>query len=132
MGYICAKELWEYSPNIVFCSLDGKPIMIEKQFLQDIADQNYKKYNISGPAKVYPGLMQYMNSSMSLTYVVTRFFTALNVSIKRQPTFSLPSWDVFGKGTLIVLLCCCFFCCHNFFLSWGLQQKFCNLKQCGT
>jgi hypothetical protein len=71
---------------------------MEKQFLQDIAEQNYKKYNVSGPSKVYPGVLQYMNSSMSLTYVVNRFFSVLNATVKKDTIFSLPSWDVFGKG----------------------------------
>ncbi len=32
---------------LFFFSTDGKPIMYEKTFLQDVALQNYRRYNVS-------------------------------------------------------------------------------------
>ncbi|CAH1153371.1 unnamed protein product [Phaedon cochleariae] len=61
---------------------DSKPVMYEPQFLNDIATQNYTKYNISYKSNVHhrKGLMLKVNSEESIPFVVERFYSVFNPS----------------------------------------------------
>jgi hypothetical protein len=70
--------------------------MIEKQFMQDLAAQNYHKYNLTAPMRLLPGVMQILNSSTSISYAVSQLFKSMLATVKHEPSFSLPTWD--GQG----------------------------------
>ncbi|XP_059470821.1 VWFA and cache domain-containing protein 1 [Neocloeon triangulifer] len=78
---------------------DGKPLMIEKQFMQDLAAQNYHNYNLTAPRRVIPGLLQIVNSSTSISLAVSQLFNSMKDSVKHEPSFSLPTWD--GQGLVV-------------------------------
>ncbi|XP_071440186.1 VWFA and cache domain-containing protein 1 isoform X2 [Hetaerina americana] len=87
---------------------DGKPLMLEKHFLQDIAEQNFLKYNISNGIKAPKGIIQPVNSTKHLSLITGKFYSVFNMSAKNDALFSLPFWDNVGKGTVISMTKPCF------------------------
>ncbi|XP_064624547.1 VWFA and cache domain-containing protein 1-like isoform X2 [Lineus longissimus] len=81
---------------------DGKPIMYEKSFLQDIADQNFAKYDVPrfNVMPVIKGEMLAVNTTRELSASVGTFFAPLNRSTMDLPHFSLPYIDAAGKGLI--------------------------------
>lgn len=75
---------------------DGKHIMFEKSILQDIAEQNFLKYevNYKSPKPVIAGMMVTINSTKDLSVSVGRFYLPLNKSAPESPIFSLPYMDM--------------------------------------
>ncbi|KAL8604767.1 hypothetical protein ACOMHN_017726 [Nucella lapillus] len=72
---------------------DGKPIMYEKSFLQDIAYQNFAKYDVKYRLKtpVVRGIMMAINSTQDLSSSVGRFYLPLNRTAQEDPVgFSSP------------------------------------------
>ncbi|KAJ8980589.1 hypothetical protein NQ317_018716 [Molorchus minor] len=84
---------------------DLKPVMYEPQFLQDLAEQNYTKYNISCKSNMLrkTGVMLTINNSNSVPFVVNRFYNYFNAnrSIKLNRNLYLPAKDEFS-GDLTV------------------------------
>lgn len=88
------------------CALidDGKPLMYEKHFLQDVAKQNFSKYNISIPEgrKITPGVLVSANTSSNLGPVVGQLFSGLPISgHKATPLFFLPDFDSVSKSMVL-------------------------------
>jgi hypothetical protein len=88
--------------------LDGKPIMYEKAFLQDVAMQNYSRYNVSFAAlerlPIMRGQALAINSTRGLSSTVGDYLSVLlNSSALHQATitYSPPYWDSIGKGKVI-------------------------------
>lgn len=79
---------------------DAKPIMYEKSFLQDIADQNYGKYDVplANSSSVLRGMMMAINKTKDLSSTVGKFYLPLNQSDKYLPVFSLPYTDEADKA----------------------------------
>lgn len=88
--------------------LDGKPIMYEKAFLQDVALQNYSRYNVSFAAlerlPIMRGQALAINSTRWLSSTVGDYQAVLmNSSAAQQAktTYSPPYWDSMGKGCTV-------------------------------
>ena len=81
---------------------DGKPIMYEKAFLQDVAAQNFSRYNVSFVAlerlAISRGQALAVNSSRWLSSTVGNYLDVLNAPRSTAPVFSPPRWDPVGKG----------------------------------
>lgn len=99
--------IYSYSEFIVFIFqlTDGKPIMYEKAFLQDVAMQNYSRYNVSFAAlerlPIMRGQALAINSTRWLSSTVGDYQAVLlNSSTAHQvtTTYSPPHWDPLGKG----------------------------------
>ena len=80
--------------------------MYEKAFLQDIAFQNYSRYNVSFAAldklPILRGQALAINSTRWLASTVgDHLAVLLNSSSQVTPSFSPPYWDTIGKGQLI-------------------------------
>ncbi|KAG8226717.1 hypothetical protein J437_LFUL005534 [Ladona fulva] len=88
---------------------DGKPLMLEKDFLQDIAEQNFDKYNISLPVQARKGIILPVNSTKHLSLIAVQFYSIFNSSAKNEALFSLPFWDNVGKGVVISMTKPCFY-----------------------
>ncbi|KAL4236844.1 VWFA and cache domain-containing protein 1 [Mactra antiquata] len=73
----------------------NKPIMYEKSFLQDIANQNYSKYTVSPGSKspIRRGMMIAVNNTRDLSMTVGRFYIPFNKTAAEVPVFSLPYID---------------------------------------
>lgn len=82
--------------------------MYEKAFLQDVAAQNYSRYNVSFPAldklRITRGQALSINSTRWLSSTIGDYLsTQLNSSVSQQsPTFSPAHWDPLGKGNRTV------------------------------
>ncbi|XP_046405658.1 VWFA and cache domain-containing protein 1 isoform X2 [Ischnura elegans] len=87
---------------------DGKPLMLEKHFLEDIADQNFQKYNISLSVKATKGIIQPVNSTKHMSLIAGKFYSVFNVSAKNEALYSLPFWDNVGKGMVVSMSKPCF------------------------
>ena len=76
--------------------------MYEKTFLQDVAYQNYTRYNFSFVAldklSITRGQALAINSSRWLSSTVGNYLAALNAPSSTEPAFSPPWWDPIGKG----------------------------------
>lgn len=78
--------------------------MYEKAFLQDVAAQNYSRYNVSFPAleklRITRGQALSINSTRWLSSTIGDYLsTQLNSSVSQQaPSFSPAHWDPVGKG----------------------------------
>ncbi|KAL3869969.1 hypothetical protein ACJMK2_042589 [Sinanodonta woodiana] len=74
---------------------DDRPIMYEKRFLQDIADQNFAKYEIQVRSRspILKGVMLAINNTRDLGLSVGRFYLPLNRTADESPVFSLPYLD---------------------------------------
>ncbi|XP_013403576.1 VWFA and cache domain-containing protein 1-like [Lingula anatina] len=82
---------------------DGKPVMFEKSFLENVANQNFEKYDVQSrhPLPVRPGQSLSVNTTDSLSTSVGTFFQAFNRSIEDRPRFSLPYADQTGAGLVM-------------------------------
>ncbi|XP_022246418.1 VWFA and cache domain-containing protein 1-like isoform X1 [Limulus polyphemus] len=82
---------------------DGKPIMYEKTFLQDIAKQNFSKYNVlpPDPSDIKQGMMVAVNSTDNLCFLVGDFYSVVSSPVHSDKHFSLPWWDPVSKGVVI-------------------------------
>lgn len=82
---------------------ESKPILYETDFLRDIAEQNYSKYNITYTRNVHrkSGFMLIINSTESIGFAVTRFFNNFNptATFIKDRNISLPVWDAISNGT---------------------------------
>ncbi|XP_046344826.2 VWFA and cache domain-containing protein 1-like [Haliotis rufescens] len=89
---------------------DGKPIMYEKSFLQDIANQNFSKYDVRYRLKipVIRGIMLSINNTRDLSSTVGRFYLPLNRTAKEDPVFSLPYIDEADRGLTMSISQPCF------------------------
>ena len=79
--------------------------MYEKAFLQDVAFQNYSRYNVSFAAleklPILRGQALAINSTRWLASTVgDHLAVLLNSSAQVTPSFSPPYWDNIGKGKL--------------------------------
>ncbi|KAG5899705.1 hypothetical protein JTB14_030097 [Gonioctena quinquepunctata] len=81
---------------------DMKPVVYEPQFLCDIANQNYTKYNISHKPSKYRkiGVMLKVNSTESIPFVVERFYSLFNPdsSFDLRNRISVPNSYMDSKG----------------------------------
>lgn len=78
--------------------------MYEKHFLQDVANQNFSKYNISisEDRKISSGILVSANTTSNLGPMVGQLLFGLPVSgHKATPIFFLPDFDSVSKGTSI-------------------------------
>ncbi|XP_061168196.1 VWFA and cache domain-containing protein 1-like [Saccostrea echinata] len=75
---------------------DGKHIMFEKSILQDIAEQNFHKYEVQykSPKPVIAGMMVTINSTKDLSVSVGKFYLPLNKTAPEASVFSLPYMDM--------------------------------------
>ncbi|WAR23918.1 CAHD1-like protein [Mya arenaria] len=91
-----------------FAVIDNdKPIMYEKQFLQDIAIQNYTKYKVISRSKSPAGMMVAVNDTRDLSLMVGRFYTPFNKTTPEDAIFSLPYIDVAdGALTMSISMAC--------------------------
>ncbi|XP_055956054.1 VWFA and cache domain-containing protein 1 [Patella vulgata] len=89
---------------------DGKPIMYEKSFLQDIAYQNFPKYDVKYKLKipVIRGMMMAINSTSDLSSSVGRFYLPLNNTADESPVFSLPYIDEADRSLTLTISQPCF------------------------
>lgn len=117
----CRKTciIFKQLANQLFLQQDGKPIMYEKAFLQDVALQNYSRYNVSFAAlerlPIMRGQALAINSTRWLTSTVGDYQAVLLNSSAFQhakTTFSPPYWDSMGKGRLNQD---CIFFCKNYY-----------------
>ena len=73
--------------------------MYEKNFMQDIASQNFSKYIPDQPyRKTKVGIMTAVNVTYNLGYIIGNPFQVLNLQAPNKPYFSLLHWDSLGKG----------------------------------
>ncbi|GAB1599475.1 VWFA and cache domain-containing protein 1-like isoform X3 [Argonauta hians] len=74
---------------------DTIPTMYEKSFLQDVADQNFAKYDVpyENTTAILRGMMVAINKTKDLSSTVGLFYRPLNQSDKYLPVFSLPYTD---------------------------------------
>ncbi|CAB3383602.1 Hypothetical predicted protein [Cloeon dipterum] len=72
---------------------DGKPMMLEKQFMQDLTSANFLKYNLTAPRRVLPGVLQIVNSTSSISFAVANLFKSVENVRKQESSYSLPNWD---------------------------------------
>ncbi|XP_014679119.1 PREDICTED: VWFA and cache domain-containing protein 1-like [Priapulus caudatus] len=82
---------------------ETKVIINEKSFLQDIADQNFDKYEIAQQT-TRPrrhGNMVPVSSPLNLSFTVGKFYTVLNSTLSSSPHFSLPYLDSVGTGLVV-------------------------------
>lgn len=82
---------------------NGKPIMYETSFLRDVAELNFRKYNV--PSTAVPdlrGLMVIVNTTENLGFTVGSFYSSLpSGQHETTAVFSLPWWDNVSKDVLI-------------------------------
>ncbi|KAL5022166.1 hypothetical protein ScPMuIL_001321 [Solemya velum] len=90
---------------------DGKPIMYEKSFLQDIADQNFQKYDVQfrSSAPIMRGAMLAVNTTRDLSSTVGKFYIPLNKTTRDEYIFSLPYIDIADQGLTMSLSQPCFY-----------------------
>ncbi|CAG9759360.1 unnamed protein product [Ceutorhynchus assimilis] len=76
---------------------ESKPVMYETQFLQDIADMNFTKYNILFSQNRFrkPGYMLTLNKTDDIGFVKNKFFSVFNIDnlYTTNEKISLPYWD---------------------------------------
>ncbi|RZC40016.1 VWFA and cache domain-containing protein 1 [Asbolus verrucosus] len=74
---------------------NSRPTIYETQFMEDIAFQNYNKYNISVTKNVQNGTMVAVNSSKTIGFALSLFYNIynLNSSYNIEKRISLPMWD---------------------------------------
>lgn len=92
----------EWKIMIILLILETKPVMYETDFLRDIAEQNYSKYNITFTPNIYRkvGFMLIINSTESIGFAVARFLNHFNPSSSfiKDKNISLPVWDAISNG----------------------------------
>lgn len=92
-----------------FAVIDNNKPMFEKSFMQDLADQNYTKYNIEkrGLSPVRPGMMVVVNNTRDLSMTVGRFYQPFNKTTPEDAVFSLPYIDsADGALTMSISMAC--------------------------
>lgn len=89
---------------------DHKPIMYEKEFLSDIAKQNFGNYKIQMDKEklIKRGMMIPVNTTKHLDFVIRDSFTSMNISPDKEIVISLPYWDSVGKSTVVSISRSCF------------------------
>ncbi|KAE8746531.1 hypothetical protein FOCC_FOCC006765 [Frankliniella occidentalis] len=100
------REATPHDVIINTCALidDGKPLMLEKHFLQDVASQNFSKYNISilRDTRISPGILVSANTTSNLGPMVGQLLSGLPVSgHKTAPLFFLPDFDSVSKAMVL-------------------------------
>ncbi|KAH3694838.1 hypothetical protein DPMN_082279 [Dreissena polymorpha] len=91
---------------------NNKPIMYEKSFLQDIADQNYTKYKVVSRSNspIRPGQMVAVNNTQDLGMAVGQFYKPFNRTTTEDAMFSLPYIDNADGGLVMSISMACL---HN-------------------
>lgn len=91
---------WRFCSAVFF--LDSKPVMYETHFLQDIADQNFSKHNISNVLHHFRkrGYMLTVNKTDDIGFVINKFFSIFNTDnlFTMGNKLSLPYWDPQSGG----------------------------------
>ncbi|CAH0562656.1 unnamed protein product [Brassicogethes aeneus] len=102
---IVLEVIARYSENITTsmiihtCAVidESKSILYETDFLRDIAEQNYEKYNHSYKTlrRVKPGFMLAINSTDSVGFALSVFYNIFNKrrDFNTEKKISLPDWD---------------------------------------
>uniref|UniRef100_T1INE1 VWFA domain-containing protein n=1 Tax=Strigamia maritima TaxID=126957 RepID=T1INE1_STRMM len=95
-------------PNIIINTIvlidEHKPIMYEKDFLRDVANQNFSKYSIPRPANArsQKGIMIVVNSATDIISVARKFYSVLDANVgANEIHFALPLRDTFGHGHVV-------------------------------
>ena len=85
--------------------------MYEKTFLQAIAAQDFKKYDVKKKHRspILPGVMLAVNTTKDLSTTVGKFYLSLNRSTPNGPRFSLPYIDEAGQGLTISITWPCMY-----------------------
>jgi len=93
---------------------DGKPIMYEKTFLQDVALQNYSRYNVSFVAldklSILAGQALAINSTRFLSSTIGNYLNIFHnhSGVYQAPFYSPPFWDPIGKGLVVSITQPCY------------------------
>nr|XP_042909818.1 VWFA and cache domain-containing protein 1 isoform X1 [Parasteatoda tepidariorum]XP_042909819.1 VWFA and cache domain-containing protein 1 isoform X2 [Parasteatoda tepidariorum] len=84
---------------------DNRPVMYEKDFLEDVAEQNYRKYNIRHKAlqKIQRGVMVPVNTTKDISLTIGDIFKDFPRHMSPRILFSLPYYDPISKGMVISL-----------------------------
>ncbi|XP_064604512.1 VWFA and cache domain-containing protein 1-like [Liolophura sinensis] len=90
---------------------DGKPIMYEKSFMQDIASQNFPNYDVQYNHDKPPpkGTMMAINTTRDLGSTVGRFYLSFNNTTPTEPVFLLPVSDLADQALTLSLSQPCFY-----------------------
>ncbi|KAG8193233.1 hypothetical protein JTE90_005580 [Oedothorax gibbosus] len=82
---------------------DDRPVMYEKDFLQDIAQQNFRKYSIYHKAsrRSQKGVMIPINTTKNIALTIGDIFKDFPQHMSSKPIFSLPYFDSMNKGMIV-------------------------------
>lgn len=90
---------------------DGeKPLLYEKNFLKDVAQQRFVKYNITSRRSslgrdIIQGVMETVMSTINVGPIVRRLCVTKPVANTiLEPVFFLPQWDLYKKTDLVVTI----------------------------
>jgi hypothetical protein len=74
---------------------ESRPTIYETQFMEDVAFQNYNKYNISVAKDILNGTMIAINSSEAVGFALGLFYSIYNQNstYDLEKKISLPMWD---------------------------------------
>jgi len=90
---------------------DGKPIIWEKSFLENIAEQNFRNYLVESrhANPVVRGVMTTVNTTKDIGSTVGSFFKNVNKITPNVPKISLPYKDPLGSGLIMSITWPCFY-----------------------
>ncbi|CAL1284587.1 unnamed protein product [Larinioides sclopetarius] len=82
---------------------DDRPVMYETDFLQDIANQNFKKYSIhhKSTRKSQKGVMIAVNTTKDISMTIGDIFENFPDHPSSKTVFSLPYFDPISKGMIV-------------------------------
>ncbi|XP_054157249.1 VWFA and cache domain-containing protein 1-like [Oppia nitens] len=82
---------------------DTKPVMYEMDFLREIAEMNFQKFNVLSPDpfKIRPGMMVAVNSTDNLSFTLSGIYSVLTRPTHSSVYISLPYWDAISKDVHI-------------------------------
>ncbi|KAF8794033.1 VWFA and cache domain-containing protein 1 [Argiope bruennichi] len=82
---------------------DDRPVMYETDFLQDIANQNFKKYSIhhKSSRKIQKGVMIAVNTTKDISLTIGDIFENFPDHPSSKTVFSLPYFDPVSKGMVV-------------------------------
>ncbi|GFR18765.1 VWFA and cache domain-containing protein 1 [Trichonephila clavata] len=82
---------------------DDRPVMYETDFMQDIAQQNFKKYSIHPKVtkKNQKGVMIPVNTTKDISVTIGDIFQNFPNHPSSKPVFSLPYFDSVNKGMVV-------------------------------
>ncbi|CAG2118573.1 unnamed protein product, partial [Medioppia subpectinata] len=84
---------------------DTKPVMYEIDFLREIAEMNFPKFNVLSPdpIRIRPGIMVAVNSTENLSFTLGGIHAVLTRPTHSSIYISLPYWDVISKDVHIAV-----------------------------